>query len=242
MLKIFIGYDERQPISFNVLQHSIVTQATVPVAIIPLRISQLPIKRIGLTPFTYSRFLVPYLCGYEGVAVFLDVDIILNGDIAELFNCVADPEKAVYVSKNEQKFEWASVMVFNCAHPDNKKLTPEYVETADNMHRIGWTSAIGDLPREWNHLVGYDAPKEAKLIHFTQGVPAYPETVSCEYGDLWWDQHRELSHTLSWPALMGNSVHAVIVNDQPLPKFLFDLEKQKPKPEYEQQVRKLLGA
>lgn len=239
MHKIFIGYDERQPVSFSVLQQSIISQATEPVSIIPLRISQLPTKRTGLTPFTFSRFLVPYLCGYEGVAIFLDIDIILNGDICELLK-MADSNFAVQVSKNEHRFEWASVMLFNCAHPDNRKLTPEYIEKADKLHTIGWTENIGDIPREWNHLVGYDAPKDAKLVHFTQGIPAYPETIDCEYSQLWHGIHKMTNHTQPWKDLMGPSIHAIMVNDRPLPKFLFDLEKGRPKLEYESSVKSLL--
>lgn len=239
MHRIFIGYDERQPVSYNVLQQSIISQASEPIAITPLRIGQLPMKRTGLTPFTFSRFLVPYLCGYKGRALFLDVDIVLNGDIAELMR-LADDHSAVMVSKNEHRFEWASAMLFNCSHPDNRMLTPEYIETADKLHTIGWTEDIGDLPREWNHLVGYDAPKDAKLVHYTQGIPAYPETINCEYSDLWHGFHKMTNHTLSWRELMGPSIHAVMVNDRPLPKFLFDLEKGQPKPEYRSTVRELM--
>ena len=113
MRKIFIGYDERQPVSFTVLAQSIISQSKEPVSIIPLKLNTLPIKRCGLTPFTYSRFLVPFLCEFKGTALFLDVDIVLNADISELFK-LFDPECAIQVSKNTHKFEWASVMLFNC--------------------------------------------------------------------------------------------------------------------------------
>ena len=36
------------------------------------------------TEFTYTRFLVPYLCGYQGKAIFIDCDMLCLGDIAEL--------------------------------------------------------------------------------------------------------------------------------------------------------------
>lgn len=244
MNKVFIGYDERQPLSFTVLAQSIISQSSEPVAIIPLKLNQLPIKRCGLTPFTFSRFLVPYLCEFKGKALFLDVDITLNGDIAELFK-LADSQYAIQVSKNEHKFEWASVMLFNCEHPSNSVLTPEAVETLADMHRIGWLKPeeIGDLPREWNQLVGYDKPNEkAKLVHYTQGVPAYPETIECEHSELWHHWHQYSNYTQPWANLMGESIHAVQVNDKRLPKFLFDLEKQVPKPEHEEIVKKILTA
>lgn len=244
MHKIFIGYDERQPLSFTVLAQSIIAQVSEPVSIIPLKLKTLPIKRAGLTPFTFSRFLVPYLCDFEGQALFLDVDIVLNGDIAQLFK-LADSKYAIQVSKNEHKFEWASVMLFNCEHFANKILTPEQVEVLDGMHIIKWCAEheIGDLPREWNQLVGYDKPNEsAKLVHYTQGIPAYPETIECEHSELWHQWHQYSNYTQPWEKLMGNSIHAVQVNEKKLPKFLFDLEKQVPKPEHEEIVKKILTA
>ena len=219
--KIFIGYDGRQPVSFNVLQQSIIETSKSPVSVTPLVLPQLPLKRQGLTPFTFSRFLVPYLCDFKGWALFLDIDIILCHDITELF-ALADDKYAVMVSKNSIKFEWASVMLFNCAHPANKILMPEFIETANGLHQINWVAdaIIGDLPREWNHLVGYDAPREdAKLVHYTQGVPAYPETLDSEYAGDWHYVHKKLNSTLPWVDLMGGSVHACDIDGKRMPKY-----------------------
>jgi len=77
VFKIFIGYDERQAVSYTTLQHSILETASGPVSVTPLILSTLPITRRGLTPFTFSRFLVPWLCNYQGHALFLDADMFL---------------------------------------------------------------------------------------------------------------------------------------------------------------------
>lgn len=220
VLKVFIGYDHRQSVSYNVLQQSIFRNSSKPVSITALVIDQLPIKRTGLTPFTFSRFLVPYLCHYEGWALFLDSDILVKGDIAELFS-LADDKYTVMVSKNEKRFEWASVMLFNC--DKCKVLTPEYIEKADGLHGINWAKEeeIGDLPREWNHLVGYDKPREEpKLIHYTQGNPCFPETIDSEHAQAWHDEHRITNSAIPWFELMGHSVHAAqLPNGQIVPKY-----------------------
>lgn len=226
------------------LSHSILTHASEPVAITPLVLDALPIKRRGLTPFTYSRFLVPYLCGYEGFALFLDADIILNDDIVKLFGCVLNNgDKAVWVSKNDIPYEWASVMLFNCERC--RILTPNFVDDANNntMHDLSCFEGgmVGDLPAEWNHLVGYDAPRDdARLVHYTQGVPAFPETATCEYADLWHKHHRDFYHALSWQVLMGNSKHACEVNGVRMPLYYMNLEEKQLKPEYEQQAIAML--
>ena len=214
--KIFVGYDDRQIVSNSVLQQSIIDHSSVPVEIIPLVLKTLPIKRQGLTPFTYSRFLVPFLCGFRGKALFLDSDIMLRGDIKELFD-LYDDHYAVMVVKNPKRFEWASVMLFNCAHYKNQVLLPEYVENEKNLHGLGWLDEkyIGELPLEWNHLVGYDIPcPDAELVHFTQGTPFHPETKDCEFGNEWLSYLPRIASSRSWEELMGNSVHAAPVKER----------------------------
>lgn len=211
-LKIFIGYDHRQPISYTVLHHSIVSRASRPVSIVPLVLHSLPITRAGLTPFTYSRFLVPYLVDYGHWALFLDADMLVLDDIANLFDLADDTKKVMVVKNPNLKFEWASMMLFNSSRC--RELTPDYVSTANGLHMIKWAQdhEIGELPAEWNHCIGYDAPRfDAKLAHFTQGIPVWPETKGCEYTKEWETAAKESMSAIPWAALMGNSVHAAPV-------------------------------
>lgn len=211
---------------YNTLSHSINLHASAPVSITALNLDQLHklcgFNRFGLTPFTFTRFLVPYLCNYEGWALFLDADILLRADIKSLFDMARD-EYAIMVSKNEHRFEWASVMLFN--NDKCRVLTPEYVNDpkVGGLHTIEWVKEeeIGDLPREWNHLVGYDKPRDdAKLVHFTQASPANIEGSMCEYADEWKKYAKHMNSTASWFELMGNSRHAKEVNGVRVPLYL----------------------
>lgn len=227
-LPIYIGYDHRQVISYTVLQGSIVAQASKPVAITPLSLPTLPIRRQGLTPFTFSRFLVPWLQNYRGWALFMDADILVLADITELF-AFADDRYALMVSKNPRKFEWGSLILFNCEHSANKALTPEYVDDPKtNPFKFPWLAEnlIGDLPREWNHLVGYDEPRgDAKIVHYTMGIPPFEETKMCEYSEHWHRAHKLTNSTAPWVHLMGNSVHAAHLPDgRVLPLFHPDVK------------------
>lgn len=212
--KIFIGYDPRQAVAFNVLQHSILARATRPVSIRPLVLDTLPIRRHGLTPFTYSRFLVPWLCNFEGRALFLDADMLVLDDIGKLFD-LFDPAYAVQVVEQKERFEWGSLILFNCEHSDNDVLTPATVEgTSCPLHKIGWTDNIGFLPSEWNHTVFYDRPRDdAKLVHFTAGIPIHPEIHGCEYTTHWMREADAMNRSRDWDYLMGRSVHAPMVKD-----------------------------
>ena len=78
MVKVFIGYDERQPVAFHTLVQSIIANSSLPVQVTPLVLHTLPAQRSGLTPFTFSRFLVPFLCEFQGWGIFLDIDIMMG--------------------------------------------------------------------------------------------------------------------------------------------------------------------
>lgn len=210
-LRVFIGFDPRQPVAYTVAAHSVAMSSSVPVAITPLIHRQLPIKRTGLTEFTFTRYLVPWLCNYEGHALFIDADMLAVGDIAEL---PWDSEHAVSVVPHQESelvpgfklyFERCSVMLFNCAKC--RVLTPEYIESG-SPQSLEWAGGVGDLPPEWNHLVGYDKPKPAKLVHYTQGIPCFQETQNDEYAEPWITAARHAMGTVSWEGIMGRSVHA----------------------------------
>lgn len=231
-LPIYIGWDHRQPIAYNVLQHSILRRSSQPVSICPLVLGTLPLDRVGLTPFTFSRYLVPWLQGFEGWALFMDADILVLEDIAELF-ALADDQYAVMLSRNARQFEWASVMLFNCSHPANRKLTSEWVaDKGSNPFKFGWlpdgteSGLIGGLPGEWNHLVGYDEPRnDAKAVHYTMGIPPFEETNMCEYAQAWGEEHQSMNGAVPWIQLMGNSVHATHLPDgRVLPHFHPDVK------------------
>jgi lipopolysaccharide biosynthesis glycosyltransferase len=220
MIRIFIGYDQREAAAFSVLSHSIHRRATQPVAIAPVMLEQLKgvYRRernpLQSTDFSFSRFLTPWLCGYEGWAVFMDCDQLVLDDIAKLW-ALRDERYAVqvvkhhHVPKEEVKFlgekqskyekkNWSSVMLMNCSKC--RALTPEYVNTATGLelHQFKWLesdASIGEIPSRWNHLVGYDAPRpDAALVHYTIGGPYFKEYENCEYSAQW---RSELADMLS---------------------------------------------
>lgn len=208
MIRVFIGYDPVETVAFHVAAFSAMRRSSRPVSITGLVLRQLPIHRERdprqSTEFAFSRFLVPYLCRYEGRAIFLDGDVLIRADIAELLE-EAREDKAVWVVQHDYaprgrtKFlgrmqsayprkNWSSVMVFDCARC--RGLTPDYVERASGLelHQFRWLAdeEIGALAPEWNHLVGEYAPNpEARIAHFTLGAPCFPEHADCEFAEEW---------------------------------------------------------
>ena len=226
MLNVFIGYDPNESVAFYTLAHSILRRASIPVEIAPLMRSQLGAlytRERGpteSTEFSLTRFLVPALSQYRGWSVFLDCDMLCRVDIAELAaECERHADKAVlvckhdYVPKTERKFldqvqtkyprkNWSSLMLFN-----NERcgaLSAKYVNAAPGLelHRFAWTAdaTIGDLPLEWNWLVGeYDYNPRAKIVHYTLGGPYFDDYRDCDYAAEWFDEFRSMSHVAKSP-------------------------------------------
>lgn len=220
MIRIFIGYDPRETVAWHVLSHSILARASEPVAITPLSLKNLgPLmwrerNPLQSTDFSFSRFLTPYLSGYEGWSVFMDCDMLVLDDIANLWK-LRDERYAVMCVKHEhvpqeetkflgatqtkyQKKNWSSVMLFNNARC--RALTPDYVNTASGLelHQFKWLESdelIGELPHRWNHLVGYDDPQPGQsLVHYTIGGPYFEKWRDCEYAAEWFAEREAMLH------------------------------------------------
>ena len=214
-MKVFVGYDPREDIAYQVCKHSIVTKQPA-AEIRPLKQQELrdagwytrPKDKLASTEFTFTRFLIPELMNFKGWAVFMDCDMILTTDIKELFD-QADDKYAVmcvqhdYTPKEGMKMDgqkqtiyprknWSSVVLFNCAHPSNARLTQDMVNDTElngaYFHRFSWLKdeEVGELDHTWNYLVGvYDDIETPKLIHYTEGGPWFENYRNCEFSDLW---------------------------------------------------------
>jgi hypothetical protein len=216
MIRIFIGYDPAETVAYHVLCHSIMRHSTQPVSFTPINRRNIPEfyrgKENGSTEFSFSRFLTPFLSGYVGQSIFMDCDMLVRDDISKIFDG-CDMHHDVFVVKHDyqpktaRKFlnqtqyvypkkNWSSVMVFNGFNAPCRRLTPEIVNkaTGEYLHQFQWTTEerVGELPAEWNHLVGeYDPDLDAKLVHFTLGTPCFKGYEDQPFADEWFAE-REL--------------------------------------------------
>ena len=213
-IPIFVGYDPREAVAYHTCANSIIRQASQPVAIIPLALNLFndytETHTDGSNQFIYSRFLVPHLMGYTGHAIFMDGDMIVRGDIVELWeqrSAYYDVQvvKHDYKTKMTEKYlgaknenyprkNWSSVILWNCNSHPNRRLTPEFVQqsTGAQLHRFTWIddSRIGELPPEWNWLPDeYGANLNAKLLHYTLGTPCFHEFATTPQSDEWHREH-----------------------------------------------------
>jgi lipopolysaccharide biosynthesis glycosyltransferase len=215
MIRIFIGYDPKEAVSFSVLCNSITRLSTQPLSIVPLNLRNLPmyseIHTDGSTEFSYSRFLVPYLADYKGWAIYMDCDMLLLDDISKLWS-LQDSNYAVqcvqhqYSTKQSVKFlgntnnnyyrkNWSSLMLFNCSHSAVSSLTPSIIESSTGkfLHQFEWVddSSIGDLPIEWNWLADeYGHNANASLLHYTLGSPCFEEYTDTPMAEYWFTEYK----------------------------------------------------
>lgn len=218
MINVFIGYDSKEKAAFSTLSYSIIKNSSQPVAITPICLDNIKDtfvrerNALSSTEFSFSRFIIPHLMNYQGWGLFMDCDMIMEADIAELWR-MRDDKYAVqvckhdYTPKNKTKFlgqiqtvfpkkNWSSFMLMNCKKCTT--LTPDYVNKASGLelHQFKWLETedlIGSLPLEWNWLAGeYDLiDLGLKNIHYTEGGPYFKEYADCDYAERWFKYYDE---------------------------------------------------
>lgn len=217
--KVFIGYDSREDIAYQVARYSLLRHASGDVTVHAIR--QPAVRELGLytrpadasasTEFSLTRFLTPYLAAQtSGWSLFTDCDFLFTADIRGVLAGL-DPAKAVYVVKHEYdpahdikmdgkkqtrypRKNWSSFMLFNNAHPDVRALTPEVVNSATPafLHRFDWVqdqSHIGALDLDWNFLQG-EYPKPATT----------PRVVHFTNGGPWFAEWKNVDYADLWLA------------------------------------------
>ena len=216
-LNIFIGWDSREDIAYQVCKHSIESK-TKNTNIIPLKQKILRKEKLywrdedklASTEFTFTRFLVPELMEFNGWALFMDCDMILTTDIKELFDQVDDkyavmcvqhdytPKEGLKMDGQQQtvypRKNWSSVMLINCSHPSNQVLTKELVNNSEidgkYLHRFSWLKdeEIGKIGYEWNWLVGW----------YNESQDISPKLIHYTEGGPWFENYKDCEYADLW--------------------------------------------
>ena len=188
MINIFIGYDSKEKVAYNVLSHSIIQNSTKPVAITPIALNHLKDdfvrerNALSSTEFSFSRFMIPHLMNYQGWALFMDCDMLMFEDIAELWR-MRDDSKAIqvckhnYTPKTDKKFlgqiqtkyekkNWSSFMLMNCKKCTT--LTPDYVNKASGLelhqHKLCPDGYVGHVWSRHSVIKDYIGHMKGKIL------------------------------------------------------------------------------
>lgn len=220
VIPLYVGYDAREAVAYHSFCQSVIDRCSMPVSFTPLINRVMPVdgKREGSNDFIYSRFLVPHMhTGLGRWAIYADGDMVCKADIAELW-ALRDDKYSVMVCKHDYKTKanikylgnknedyprknWSSLILFNVGGFRHLDLTPKFVSEATGafLHRFQWLKdeEIGSLPLEWNWLAEeYPENPQAKLVHYTLGIPAFPEYKDCDHSAEWREAHTKANEPI----------------------------------------------
>lgn len=158
--------------------------------------------------FSFSRFLIPALCQWRGKAIFCDSDFMFREDISHLWD-EFNPGYAVQVAKqnyasdspvkkrlnvpqeNYERKNWSSLILWNCEHPANTRLTTYSVNSQPGwwLHGFRWLddNDIGSVLSQWNWIEGTTQGTDPLAVHFTMGTPDIPEYSDSMFAEEWLD-------------------------------------------------------
>ena len=217
-MRIFIGHDSRYKDATKVCKQSILNywpEADITyldkAALIKAGIYGREDVEGESTEFSFTRFYVPLLCNYEGIAMFCDNDFLWKGDPRNIRRYVnlnqpmavvkhedyeAEANKMNGIkNKSYPKKNWSSLMLFRCNQFKNK-LTKEYLDNATpaQLHEFHFIHEdnIGSIPKDFNCLVGHYDCKNAKALHYTNGGPWFDEYKDGELSEEWWKVYNSL--------------------------------------------------
>ncbi len=208
-MRVFVGSDRSQALAVRVLEHSIKRHTAHPVEVIPM--IDLPVRepkdpRQGQrTGFSFSRFCIPKLCGYKGKAIYMDADMLVFSDLAELWNIPFDGAKVIIqeevkhqekttakVGAPKQRKKQCAVMLIDCERVDwdidrivdgLDECRYDYDGLMHDLCILDETEIKYGVPFEWNSLEHYDA--STRLIHYTDMFTQPWVSPLNKHGDLW---------------------------------------------------------
>ena len=204
-VRIFVGTDEAQMAGVKVLEYSIKRYATISVAVQPIDNRDIPVPKAeanrSRTGFSFGRFDIPRLCGYQGRGIYLDADMQVFSDIKELWSWPLNGIEVAHAdhSSVQGRLPQFSVLLLDCdrlawkaseiiagldeGRYDYKQLMQQFCFVSEERKKPV-------LPDGWNSLERY-VPGETRLLHYTDMNTQPWISHRNKNGELWYSCLRE---------------------------------------------------
>ena len=122
------------------------------------------------TPFSGFRWAIPEACEFKGQAIYMDSDMIILGDLAELWNNPWDDHSII-----QMKGDWRTcVAKWNCERAGKALPSVEQMKKVPNAHQQLFTGLQQNphlqqsFDRQWNNFDGEnDELDKIKILHYT---------------------------------------------------------------------------
>ncbi len=215
-VKIFVASTAAEWLPTRVLEFSIRETSELPVQLYRIadfdRSIPMPreLRNRPRTPFSFQRFLIPELCGYQGKAIYLDADMQLFTDIGALWNSpMAGHDLLTVSASTDGRKGQFSVVLLDCERLqwriesivqglDENRYTYEKL-----MYEMCVAGSVGrTLDPGWNSLEKYE-PGQTRLLHYTD-MDTQP----------WVSLNNPLRHL--WVACLRRAINASFITQEEL--------------------------
>lgn len=188
-IRVFVGCDPNNCDleQMMVLDYSIHKYTSVPVEIIWMQLSRDPSSywysnpETGegwntvkwATPFSGFRWAIPEYCGYSGRAIYMDADVIILSDLAELWQHPIEGQSIV-AAKSKADMTRLCTCIWDCSKAQGAILPIEQLRTDADSHQQ-MMDLIRDTPKmvepyqdSYNCVDGEELEVEdMKILHYS---------------------------------------------------------------------------
>jgi len=229
-IRVFVGCDDSQLVAASVLEHTIRKHARRRVEFtkmidLPVPVPRDPANR-ARTGFSFYRFMIPKLAGYEGRALYLDSDMQVFADMSELWEIPFDEHTVLCTNQPEPPAQWKNdpsfkpgrhlaVMMLDCERLrwDVDEIVRglddgryDYKQLMSDLVIVPEEQIAESIPVEWNHLETFE-PGRTTLLHYTVVSTQPWKNDKNPLGEVWMEAYRDaLAQRAVDPALVIDAV------------------------------------
>ncbi len=225
-VRVYVGVDRSQMVGFEVLKYSILKHTNRSAAVYPMLNLGLPEpedkRQVQRTGFSFSRFAIPELAGYQGKAIYMDADMQVFTDIGKLWDTPFS-EKKMLIQEGlpeahtrmagskipRKRIKQCSVSLLDCNKLQwdasdiiaglNGKYT--YKELMSDLCILDESEIGYEIPFEWNSLEHWDS--NTCNIHYTDMNTQPWVSARNKFGWVWFNEVKEMLQVgaLTWDGL-----------------------------------------
>lgn len=138
------------------------------------------------TPFSGFRWGIPAFCDYQGKAIYMDTDVIVLCDLAEIWNTPFEPGKVVMAKGGEQSWRFC-VSMWDCAAArdhlppiDELRGKPEIHQQLKKYYKKN-PQVIQPFDTQYNNIDGENSPiEQIKILHYSDMGTQFSHALSFE--------------------------------------------------------------
>ncbi|WP_297816265.1 SP_1767 family glycosyltransferase [uncultured Lactobacillus sp.] len=204
------------------------------------QLSELNAAGASINKIRYGKFLIPDLISANKV-LYLDCDLVVNGELDDLFNFSFDtPIAAVRDFKEPDQFNSGVMLINNQFWRENQvghKLIemgkdPNLIDSDQSVINNFFKDNFTELPPTYNYQIGYerkaywndidstfaflDQVKNPKIIHYTADDKPFNMVSTSDMRPKWWHYHN-----LEWSKIVAEHV---AFDDNKVGEAKFDAE------------------